>query len=99
MLNHNSNICSVPARMYTIVTYIHKYVYQHHIRETAPYTYVRTWYTHGVHRGENDTMLTSTVVFYCILKQPSEPTASYTCNRKNNTSYDVFMNGKTHYSI
>ena len=38
-------------------------------------------------------------MFYCILQQPSEPTASYTCNRRSNTSYDVFMNGKTRYSI
>ena len=38
-------------------------------------------------------------MFYCILKQPSETTASYTCNRRNNTSYDVFVNGKTYYPI
>ena len=38
--------------------------------------------------------------FYCILQQPSEPTVSYIhMHCGSNTSYDVFMNGKTHYSI
>ena len=25
--------------------------------------------------------------------------ASYTCNHRNNTSYDVYMNGKSHYTL
>ena len=70
------------------------------INETALYTYVRTWHTHGWHKGENvhGIQCLPAQTFYCILKQPSEPTASYTCNRRNNTIkfiISMYSTGKT----
>ena len=92
LLNHNSNIRSVLAHILELYAYI---------SIKAQYTYVHKSYVHGWHGGENvrGTQCLLAQMFYCILKQPSEPTVSYTRNCRTNTSYDDFMNGKTHYPI
>ena len=79
MLRQNSNIRSVHGSIQYIATYVHAYI---NINETAAYAYVRTYI---IYRGEMFMGYSAYQLFYCIPKQSSEPTASYTCNCRNNT--------------